>query len=674
MAEPNISGNLFLSYRRDDSSGYALMIWEQVKAHFGKKRVFMDIDTIQAGEDFRRVIEDRVRTCDVVLVLLGKGWSKIADETGSRRLNNPNDFVRLEVSTALRQDVLVLPVLVGGASMPRPEDLPVDIQALCGRNAWEMRDRSFQRDLKQLISFIEQVIREREKRRRQEALSQRRTEEHAKRTLDELGRIEVGPEIEQDAIAWIERATKRRKQLKVALSVFASFGAASAFYVIGAVEQDVGKSAPWFVLGAVVLSCAVRALQIESNDLFGRDDVYTTVEGAFGRTTGLLASSALLFDAILVGPICAMVAGAYIESEINIIGDHSHLYAHVPVGLLSVLLGIALVSYYWRKQVGGRAQSNRYVQRALFANAALVAALLLWCAGTASVRPAQLPPFPSKTNLYLSIRTLGWLRGTAAPRIGMLTLLIAFGNSILAVTSEESLSQSNDLFKAMRLTPLRGIAIVNLVNGFLFPALVPFFFVMLIPDSTRYLYMDSPLAGLIYFLEGPFVIRLLLAIMFSILGAVILFRIIDWSMSISATAFSSAAEDTRLRWATRTRIIHVLAIVQLAMIVLSRGNTTSLMRAYGLGVGSSFTLQALSLVIFRYKRPSSDRWLVPVNITVGRLHLPIGLGFVSITLLLMTSINLFTRVVATVMCSTFAIAVFVLFRLSSNEPRKLQNE
>ncbi len=256
------------------------MIWEQVKAHFGKKRVFMDIDAIQAGEDFRRVIEDRVRTCDVVLVMLGKGWSKIANETGTR-LNNPNDFVRLEVATALRQDVLVVPVLVGGASMPEREGLAVDIRALCDRNAWEMHDRSFQRDLKQLIAFIEQAISEREERRRQETLSRRRAEEHAKRTLDELGRIEVNPELEQDAIAWIERATKRRKQLKLALSVFATFGAASAFYVIGAVEQDVGKSAPWFVLGAVVLSCAVRMLQIESNDLFGCDDVYTTVEEAF---------------------------------------------------------------------------------------------------------------------------------------------------------------------------------------------------------------------------------------------------------------------------------------------------------------------------------------------------------------------------------------------------------
>jgi hypothetical protein len=253
----------------------------------------------------------------------------------------------------------------------------------------------------------------------------------------------------------------------------------------------------------------------------------------------------------------------------------------------------------------------------------------------------------------------------------MFALLIAFGNSILAVTGEESLSQTNDLLKAMRLTPLRGIAVANLVNGFLFPALIPFFFVMLIPDPQRQRYWDYPLAGLIYYLAGPILLRLSLALVFSILGSVILLRAINWSMSISATAFSSAAEDTRLRrWATPPRIIHVFAIAQLAMIVLSRGNATSLMRAYGLGVGCSFTLQALSLLIFRYKRPRTDRWLVPVNITIGRLHLPIGLGFVAIALFLMTFINLFTRVMATVIGSAFALVVFVLLTLSSNERSK----
>jgi hypothetical protein len=362
-----------------------------------------------------------------------------------------------------------------------------------------------------------------------------------------------------------------------------------------------------------------------------------------------------------------MVAGGYIAGEINVLGDYHLVYFHVRAGLLSVVLGIALVSYYWRKQESGRAHSNRYVQRALLANAALVAALLSWCAGTAGLRAFQPVPFPSTTNLHFTTQSLGWLHGTAVPTIGMLALLIAFGNSILAVASEESLSESKDLFEAMRLTPLRGVAIANLVNGFLFPVFVPFFFVMLIPDHERHLYLDSPIPALIYFLAGPIALRLLLALMFSILGAVTLLRIINWSMSISATAFSSAAQDTRLRWATRSRIIHVIGIVQLAMIVLSGGNTTSLMRAYGLGVGCGFTLQALSLLIFRYKRSRSDRWLVPLNITIGRLHLPIGLGLVAVTLLLMTFINLFTRVSATVIGSAFAIAVFVLLTLFSNE-------
>src|ERR1700722_18928452 len=115
---------VFISYRRDDSSGYAGRLYDALVAHFGRDLVFIDIDSIRAGENFADVIDKRIAACSIVAVLIGKSWLKSFDDQGNRRLDDPHDFVRLEVASALGQKIPVIPVLVGGAKMPRPDDLP----------------------------------------------------------------------------------------------------------------------------------------------------------------------------------------------------------------------------------------------------------------------------------------------------------------------------------------------------------------------------------------------------------------------------------------------------------------------------------------------------------------------------------------------------------------------
>jgi hypothetical protein len=109
---------IFISYRRDDSAGYAGRLYDRLAAHFEPENVFMDIDAIEPGLDFVEVIEQAVGSCDVLIALIGKQWLAIKDGQGRRRLENPEDFVRLEIKTALDRNIRVIPALVGGAAMP----------------------------------------------------------------------------------------------------------------------------------------------------------------------------------------------------------------------------------------------------------------------------------------------------------------------------------------------------------------------------------------------------------------------------------------------------------------------------------------------------------------------------------------------------------------------------
>lgn len=153
-----MSGQIFVSYRREDSRGAAGRIYDRLELHFGSDRIFMDVDTIQPGMDFVKAIEDAVGISDIFLVVIGPTWLTTTDSAGHRRLDNPEDFVRLEVGAALKRNVWVIPVLVDGAIMPRSLDLPDDLKALTRRNAIEISHTRFSMDAERLIRAIEQAF------------------------------------------------------------------------------------------------------------------------------------------------------------------------------------------------------------------------------------------------------------------------------------------------------------------------------------------------------------------------------------------------------------------------------------------------------------------------------------------------------------------------------------
>ncbi len=145
----------FISYRRDDAAGYAGRLHEALENRLGRNRVFRDVDTLEPGQDFVEAIESRLADCRVFLAMIGREWLDARDASGRRRLDQPDDYVRLEIVNALsRRNVRVIPVLIEGASMPRPESLPEALRALTRRQAVHLRDDAWDHDVDRLASVI----------------------------------------------------------------------------------------------------------------------------------------------------------------------------------------------------------------------------------------------------------------------------------------------------------------------------------------------------------------------------------------------------------------------------------------------------------------------------------------------------------------------------------------
>jgi dipeptidyl aminopeptidase/acylaminoacyl peptidase len=152
------SGGIFLSYRREDAAPYARLLQYQLSERFPDARVFMDLDSIEAGLDFAEVIRDAVDSCAVLVALIGRQWATLADEEGRRRIDDPDDYVRFEVQTALKRSVRVIPVLVDDARPLRQQQLPAELHKLARLNALELSYRRYQYDSGRLLDLIQRVL------------------------------------------------------------------------------------------------------------------------------------------------------------------------------------------------------------------------------------------------------------------------------------------------------------------------------------------------------------------------------------------------------------------------------------------------------------------------------------------------------------------------------------
>ena len=142
---------VFISYRRDDSAGYAGRVHDRLQREFGENLLFMDVNSIPLGTNFVKTIDEEVAKCDVLLAIIGLGWLDARDEDGNRRLDNPADFVRIEIGTALKRDIPVIPILLEGTRVPKADQLPDDLKELALRNGLNVRHASFSDDMERLI-------------------------------------------------------------------------------------------------------------------------------------------------------------------------------------------------------------------------------------------------------------------------------------------------------------------------------------------------------------------------------------------------------------------------------------------------------------------------------------------------------------------------------------------
>jgi hypothetical protein len=155
---PAAQGRIFISYRREDTAYAAGWLLDRLAGHFGEDQVFKDVDSIQLGDDFVEVITAAVGSCDVLLALIGDRWLTITDREGRRRLDNPGDFVRLEIETALARNIRVIPILVEGATMPSADLVPPGLAGLVRRNALELSPNRFSSDTGRLLKVLERTL------------------------------------------------------------------------------------------------------------------------------------------------------------------------------------------------------------------------------------------------------------------------------------------------------------------------------------------------------------------------------------------------------------------------------------------------------------------------------------------------------------------------------------
>jgi hypothetical protein len=142
---------IFISYRRDDSAGHAGRVFDRLKAEFGADNLFMDVDATPLGVNFVKYLGEQVGKCDVLLAIIGPAWLTVKHDDGSRRLDNPNDLVRVEIAAALARDIPVIPILLEGTRVPKSEVLPKDLQDLSQRHGLDVRHASFHADMDKLV-------------------------------------------------------------------------------------------------------------------------------------------------------------------------------------------------------------------------------------------------------------------------------------------------------------------------------------------------------------------------------------------------------------------------------------------------------------------------------------------------------------------------------------------
>src|ERR1051326_5578147 len=370
--------------------------------------------------------------------------------------------------------------------------------------------------------------------------------------------------------------------------------ASSPFFARGIAEHAIGKSAPWFIFAVMLFSFAVRSVYMESSSMFVRGGVYVVVRDSMGPFVARLSVSSLIFDYILTGPISVVSAGQYLAHLLNEIADLNHFGSHVPANFFAAGFAVLVTIYFWWSNTKGIHESSGKALRIMQITTVMVAAFLIWCPLTLLLAPrVTMPPAPVPRNLQFAPEALGWFQGTIWPQIGAIAIVIAFGHSLLSMSGFETLAQVYREIAYPKLKNLRYTGNLVCIYAVVSTGIITLFAGMIIPDSVRSQYVDNLLGGLAMHLAGPAPLRLMFHVFVVIVGVLILSGAVNTSMIGANGVMNRIAEDGVLldwfrkpqkRFGTTYRIINLIAILQIATIALSRGNTYLLGEAYAFGV------------------------------------------------------------------------------------------
>jgi amino acid transporter len=457
-------------------------------------------------------------------------------------------------------------------------------------------------------------------------------------------------------------------------SIVLSDLASSAFYAGGAAEQAVGKSAPWFVLGVMLFSFAVRSVYMESCSMFVRGGVYIVVRDSMGPVLAKFSVSSLVFDYILTGPISVVSAGLYLAALLNEISELLHSSYRINVNLFAAASAVLVTIYFWWQNIKGVHESSGKALRIMQITTVMVVILMIWCPLTILLKDRwhNIPPAPIASNLNFSPEAQGWFKGTFWIQIPMVAIIIAFGHSLLSMSGFETLAQVYREIAYPKLKNLRITANIVCWYAVICTGVVTVFAGMIIPDAERPKYFDNLIGGLAMSLSGPYLLRLGFHIFVVAVGGLILAGAVNTSIIGANGVLNRVAEDGVLlpwfrkphaKFGTTSRIINLIAIMQIATLVGSRGDMTVLAEAYAFGVVWSFFMKSLGVMVLRFHRTDQE-YRFPFNIQIRGIEIPIGLGLTTLVLGLVAIANLFSKQVATKYGVAFTVAFFIIFEIS----------
>lgn len=457
-------------------------------------------------------------------------------------------------------------------------------------------------------------------------------------------------------------------------SIVLSDLASSAFYAGGAAEQAIGKSAPWFVLGVMLFSFAVRSVYMESCSMFVRGGVYVVVHDSMGPVAAKFSVSALVFDYILTGPISVVSAGQYLAALLNELSEMAHQSYRVDTNTFAAGMAVMITIYFWWANVKGVHESSGKALRIMQITTIMVVILMIWCPLTIVLknRSGYLPPAPIPSHITLAPDAQGWFAGTMWLQLPIVLIIIAFGHSLLSMSGFETLAQVYREIAYPKLKNLRITANIVCWYALFCTGVVTIFAGMIIPDQERPKYFANLIGGLAMNLSGPYLLRLGFHIFVVIVGGLILSGAVNTSIIGANGVLNRVAEDGVLlpwfrkphrKFGTTSRIINMIVILQIATIIGSRGDMVILSEAYAFGVVWSFFMKALGVTVLRFQR-SDQEYKVPLNVRIGAWEIPIGLGLTTLILGLLAVANLFTKQIATKYGVSFTIAFFLIFTIS----------